>query len=321
MTSIEAPALRGHPTLGNLADRGTFSWAEVFAVRETQTTFAAVAAFQNYQATVTGDGRPEVVTGAVATHELFTIAGAVPVAGRLFTESDEVPGSEPVALLNEGYWQDRYGGDPAIIGTSIVVNGRARTIVGVLPASFRVRTFRARLWSPVADITRGVNWGNHSVTGALGRLAPGVSIEQAQADLTSILRSAPSDHIDAHEAAVYPRLSDETRNVKRPLSILIGASILLLIVAYGNVAAILLSQGIDRRQELAVRAAIGATRGRIVRQMVTESSMLALIGAAGGALVTMGAMRSLLSMAPGGVPRLDHTALDLPALAFAVAGH
>lgn len=297
--------------------RGPFSWPEFFAVREQQTSFTGVAAYRSMSGTLAGDGPPERLRIHETNFELFQILQVSPALGRLFTADDD-PTAEPVALLAAGFWRNRFGADSAIVGRSIQIDDRALRVVGVLPDGFRVGTRRSELWIPMVGSSSDRGWGVHNITGAIARLAPGVSIEQAQDEMAGIIRaSAPPDH-GTHGALVYARLADETRSFRTPLVALIAGAFLLLAVACGNVAAILLGAGIDREHELAVRVALGASPRRIARQLLTESVLLSLVGGSGGVVAATLGMQMLLRLAPEGIPRVDTAGIDGTVLLFSV---
>lgn len=313
------PELRGHPTLGDLADRGTWSWPEFFTVAEQQSAFASLAAWQNFSVTLSGDGRPERISMTEVTHEFFSMLGVNALLGRLFDAGDGVDGSENVVVLSAGYWRDRFGANPDIIGQSVRLNDRPYTVVGVLPDDFRVTGVSSRMWRPKTGSPTDAGMGNHGGTRAMGRLTAGATAAQARAEVARILQEAlPAGHGE-HDASVFSRQSEETRTVRPVLIGLLVASGLLLLVACGNVAALLLGAGIDRERELAVRGAIGASRGRIFQQLISESTFLAAIGALGGVGVAAAATKVVVSLAPGGVPRLEDAALNPMVLLFAVA--
>lgn len=311
------PELAGHPTLGEAAERGTWSWPEFFAVLEQQEVFETLAAYQPFSMTLSGDGRPERVRVAETTWELFPMLGVTPVRGRLFDRADASTGDERVALLTESYWRERFAGEAAVLDGTLTLDDRAYRVVGVVP-DFHLAGVRARLWIPKTGSSTDPGFANHGGTHAIARLADGVSPERAEAEVARILvESTPPEH-GVHGASVFDRRADETRNVRGVLFAMLGAAVLLLVVACGNVATVLLSAGIEREQELAVRTALGATRRRVVQQILTESALLALVASLGGIALAWASTKALTFVAPPGVPRLDEVGLDVRVLAFAV---
>lgn len=309
------PDLQAHPTLGELALRGTFSWPEFFALREQQTSFVGVAAYRSLGGTLSGDGEPQRVSMAETNFELFQILHVSPQLGRLFTADDD-PAQHSVAMLTNGFWRERFGGDSTAVGRSMNIDDRTVEIVGVLPESFRIGSMGAQIWIPKTGAPTDPQIGNHNINGAIARLRPGVSSEQARDEMERILRAAVPPQHGTHGASVFERLSDETRNSRTPLLALIVGSFLLLAVGCGNVAAILLGAGIDREQELAIRGALGAGRKRIIKQLMTESIVLTLLGGAVGVAAAAVGMRALLSLAPAGLPRVQTASIDITTLLF-----
>jgi putative ABC transport system permease protein len=310
------PAMRDHPTAGEMAERGTWSWPEFFGVAENESVFELFAAYEGRGLTLTGDGPAQRVNGAHATWRLFPLLGANPVAGRLFTIEDSE--ESRITILSHGTWRDRFGGDPAAIGQSVILNDESFQIVGVLPPDFEISGVDAAFWLPrVGSFTDG-GLGNHGGTRAVARLAPGVTLDQARDEVTGIFGSIlPADHGE-HIASIFPRQADETRSARPVILIMLAASALLLLVACGNTAALLVGAGIDREREFALRGAIGAPRSRIVSQLLVESSVLAVLSVGGGVIAASGLSRLMLYLAPTAVPGLDQASLDGTVLGFAV---
>ena len=312
-----APELRGHPTMGGAAERATFSWPEFADIRENQQVFHDVAAFSYSAGTVSGDGPPERISLGLVTYEFFSILGAIPLHGRFFNADDNNRTGDRVIILQEGYWQARFAGDPSMVGREIILNDEPTTVIGIVPSTFRFTGFEeVRGWTPMAGTSSDGNRENHNITGAIARLGAGTMMERARDELDRLLNEVnPSDHM-THGASVFPRHGDETRNVRRPLIVLIVASFALLAVACGNVAAILLGAGIERSRELALRGALGASRGRIAQQLLTETLVLAGLGAVGGLALAAVSTDLLLYLAPAGIPRIDDAALNIRMVAF-----
>lgn len=311
--------LIGHPTLGEFALHGTFSWPEFWSFRERQTAFEDVAAYTWGTPTVFEDGRPRRILAGATNYELFSLLRVVPEVGRIFTPEDDNAGDDRIVILTHAYWQSRFGGDPGIMGQVVRMNDVPFEVVGVLPESFAIAGFEVEVWTPrTGDPTVG-NWGNHNIPGVIGRLAEGVTLERGSDDVARVFASfadlgANSDH--GHGGVVYARLADKTRNLRPALVALISGAFLLLVVGCGNVATLLLGAGIEREQELAVRGSLGATRGRITRQLLTESSLLALVGAVGGVVLAGVITRSLVLLAPPGIERIGDAAINGRMLGF-----
>lgn len=306
----------GHPTLGFAAERGSFSGPELRVLREEGRDVLSGLAmvFWGGTGTMYGTGEPERLSLARTTPDLFDkVLRTRPIAGRVFNEEDERTRAN-VVLLEEGFWRRRFDADAGVIGTSIQLGDTPYTIIGVIPRATSLPHARADAW--VTEFLSN-EWGNH-MTAAIGRLQPGVSAEQGSARLSALLAGAvPAGH-SQHGVNLFPRQEDDTRSVRGPLMLLALASLVLLAVACGNVAALLVGAAIDREQELAVRAALGAGRRRLVRQMLTESTLLGLAAAALGLLLALLVTRGLVLIAPQGVPRINEAVIDGTALIFAV---
>jgi putative ABC transport system permease protein len=306
--------------------RGVLSEPEFFDVMVAR-SFASVAASNlNGRDLVggcaTGDCRPERVRVVGATASLWPTLGVAASAGRVFTAEEDRVGRDRVVVLSNTFWQRRYLGDASIIGKSLNIGGIPRTVVGVMPEEFDYRT--GDVYVPLAFRPDSLSGRGGHYLQALGRLRPGVTVEAANRELESIAlrlrREFPVNYpknmgfglgtISLHEALV-----GEARG---GLLVLLGAVGLLLVLACANVASLQLARTEARRREIAVRAAIGAGRGRLVRQLLTESALLGVVGAALGLLVAPVAVNALLALNPGGVPRVKHIALDGVAIGTAL---
>ena len=277
-------------------------------------------------ATVSGGrGEAERVGWVQVTEGFFPALRVQPAFGRTITADDDRPGAERVALISDGFWRRRFGADPAIVGRSISFNAMPLTIVGVLPATYRhleINPERA------ADVFTAFRWdtaqpnrGGHFIRG-VGRLKDGHTIEQARAELVQIAarleQQYPADNTDQSVRADY--LLASMVGESRPVVLLLaGAVIVVLLVACANVANLLLARGTGRLRELALRSAIGAGRGRLVRQMLTESLALSALGALGGIIVALVATRALTVLAAAGIPRADQIGMNGAVLSFAIA--
>lgn len=312
------PQWADHPTLSGAALRGIFSAPEFFWVQENQRVFEHLGGYFAWGgATLSGDGPAEELDLVRATPGLLEALAVRPLVGRAFTDEDDPEGGARSVLLTEALWTERFGRDRSVVGTTLRLDDEPFTVIGVLPRSVEVATSEADAWVLVTASTAGGGWQNHSMSGVVGRLRDGVTLEQAREDVTRLLAEAPEVH--GHGGSVFPALEDATRGVRAPLLVLIAGAFLLLAVGCGNVAALLLGAGIDREQEIAVRGALGAGRGRLARQLLTESLVLAGVGALGGVALAAGLSEVLLDLAPPGVPRIGEVALDARVLGFAVA--
>ena len=312
------PELRGHPTLSELAERGTFAWAEIWDIRNSQTSFESLGAYDYWSATVVGNGPPERLDLALVTPSLFRVLRVSPTLGSLLSDDPATSEARQI-VLSDAMWRSRYGAQPSAIGTSITLDDVPYTIVGVMPPHTGVGTRQPQGW--VARSTQPSDArqrGNHTGLAMIARLKDGVSVEQARDEVVRILRtSAPPDH-DKHGASVFPLQEDRTRTVKPALVMLLAAAGLLLAVGCANVAAILLGTGLERRHEIALRGALGASHGRLARQLLTESMVLAAVGGVAGVVIAVLATRALLLLAPPELPRIAEVAVNFRAVAFAV---
>jgi putative ABC transport system permease protein len=272
-----------------------------------------------------GQGEAERVGGVNVTHGFFPTLGVQPALGRLFRPEEDRPGAGMVVLLSDGIWRRRFGADPAIAGKAITINARPATVLGVLPASFRHIEINPERPAEVFTLF-GLNPASPNRGGrfirAVARLKEGVSVEQARAEVEGIAARLETQYpaSNTEQGVLVAPLLDSMVGESRPVLVLLSAAVaLVLLVACANVANLLLARGTGRLRELALRAAIGADRGRLVRQMLTESAALSVIGAAGGILLAFWATRALTNLATTGMPRADQIALDMPALLFAVA--
>jgi predicted permease len=267
--------------------------------------------------------RPEQVKTLYVSKEFFQVFGVSPIMGRTLTPSEDLPGGPKVAVIGYQMWQARLGGDPQIIGRPIKLNGEPYTVIGILPKWFQSDPV-ADLWISVQADPNSTNQGHYLAVAA--RLKPGVSLQAAQAEMKVVgerFRRANPKWMDKSESvAVVPMREAVVGNVKPALLILLGAVAFLLLIACSNVANLLLARAAVRQREMAIRAAIGAGRWRVVRQLLTESVMLAGLGGVLGFVLGTWGVRALLLFVPGNIPRLTSTDglnATIPALDWRVA--
>ncbi len=315
------------------AAEGWLSRPELEDLRRASTTFRGFAGLRDERFALTGGAEPEEVEAAAASAELFPLAGVAPALGRSFLPAEDRRGAPRVALLSYDLWRRRFGGDPRILGRAVILDGVGHTVVGVLPAGFRIlppsSVFprRVDLWVPLepALSTELLRRRDVHHLHVLGRLRPGISPAAAQADLDGISRRLRREHPELygepgwHLAAVP--LREQVVRGARPVLLLLSAAVaVLLSIACANVANLLLARNASRGREMAIRAALGAGRGRLAAQLLAESLLLGLAGALGGMLLADAALGLLRRAGPAGLPRLEEAALDPGVLAFALAG-
>jgi len=276
--------------------------------------FENAAAFTGTTLTLTGDGEPERLTGMAVTRDLLPVLGVTPLFGRNFEGQEGRAGVEPVVIVSHEFWQNRFGGERSLLGRVLSMNGINRRVIGILPPGtdfYRAQAFIPHYINPDSMAGRASNYLR-----AVARLRPGVSVEQARRELVALTLRTREEHKNTYPAAMgYSATAVSMHEVvigdiKLPLLILLGAVGLVLLIACANVANLLLARGEARQQEIAVRLALGASGRRIMRQLLTESTVLALAGAAAGSLLAWWGMKALLSVNPEAIPRFQEIRLD-----------
>jgi len=302
-----------------------------FIDREQSTTFQDIGAYNGDSFSVTGTGEPQLVHGLDVTDGTLPLLGVVPALGRLFTRQDDSPEAPDTVLISYGYWREKFGGDPAVIGRSITADGKPREIIGVLPQGFQFLDDQdIAIIAPFKWDRSKLKLGNFSYR-ALARLKPGVTMAQASADVARMLpivsRSFPppegfstqlfeNAHIGPNLRSLKQEVIGDVGNV---LWVLMGSIAMVLLIACANVANLLLVRVEGRRQELAIRTAMGAGRGRIAGDLLFESILLGLMGSLLGLALAYGALRILVAMAPTGIPRIHEIGIDGRVLLFTLA--
>jgi putative ABC transport system permease protein len=295
------------------------------------TALEAIGAYNEKRFFLDLDGETDALFGAEVTASLHHVLGVDPVGGRLFEPDDDVPGAAPVALLSHRLWQSRFGGDTDAIGQSIRIDGRLHTIAGVMPAGFEfpppiieegtASTRQADIWIPFARDFRNGNRGAHFLT-VIGRLRDDEAIARAQAEMRALASRLADQYPDSNEdwsVVLVPLEEQVVGEVRAQLLVLFGSVALVLLIACVNVANLLLAKGAARQRELAVRAALGAGRARLARQLLTESLLLSVLGGALGLVLAVVGLRFIVRMAPPNVPRLGEAGLDATVVLFTVA--
>jgi putative ABC transport system permease protein len=281
--------------------------------RAAATTFEGLAAAQYSSFNLSREDSAERITGARVTASFFDVFAVRPALGRAFTAAEDEPGHEQVVVLSHRLWTRRFGADPSIVGADVRLGGRPFRVLGVMPASFDLTADSEELWVPIAfTAERKATHDEHYLT-VFGRLKPGVSREQALGELTRIAQVIRTQFPrDAQELGfqVISMTDDVVGDYRARLFVLLGAVGFVLLIACGNLANLLLARGAARSGELAIRAALGAGRARIVRQLLTESVLLAMFASVLGLALAQMGIRAMVAFSPPGVPRLDQTRLD-----------
>lgn len=286
--------------------------------------FEEVAAYTGGGGILTGRGEPERIFSPSASANFFSMLGVEPIIGRTFRTGEDKPGAERVTVLTYGMWQKMFGGRTDVIGQALTVSGNSYTIVGVLPASFQFALRPADLWLPYQpspnQLTRRFMHG----TNLIGRLKPGVSMEQVQTEVGTIASRIEREHNESHAGTgikLVPLQEQVVGQVKPILLILLGAVGFVLLIACANVASLLLTRSLARQKEVAIRAALGAGRWRVIRQLLTESVLLSLIGGTAGLLIAYWGVDALVAVLPDNqlntLPFLKSLRIDIGILAFA----
>lgn len=299
--------------------RNTPAPANYFDWKAQNTVFTDMAAMRYRSANLTGEGAPEVVLGRGVTANLFSVLGVQPAIGRVFT-AEEDKGRAQLVVLSHGLWQRRYGGDPAIVGRAILMNGEPYTVVGVMPASFQFPDRETAFFWPSGLDAEVTNRGSHFLT-VVARLKPGVTAEQAQTEMQTIARRLEAEYPSSNTkigAVVVPLREQIAGDSRTALLVLLAAAGCVLLIACSNLANLLLAKSSGRRREIALRKALGAGRARLLRQLVTESMVLALFGGTAGVALGYAATRLLEGLVPYGLPD-SSLAVDARVLAFSIA--
>jgi predicted permease len=303
---------------------------QYFTYREKNTVFQDLACYQGTSLSVTGAGQPEHIEGIQMTDGTLGLLGVKPMLGRLFSRQDDQPNVARTVILSYGYWQRRFGGSSSAIGRSMTIDGTAREIIGVLPRDFHfLDNYEAAVFLPLQFDRSKTQLGNFGYDG-IARLRPGVTLEQASADVTRMIPIAlhsfpppPGFPVSVFESAHFqPSLRPLKKvvigDVGKVLWVLMGSIIVVLLVACANVANLLLVRAEGRRQEMAIRSALGASRKHITVGLLVESLVLSLIGGVIGLGLAFAALRILISAAPAGLPRLHEIGIDASVLLFTV---
>jgi putative ABC transport system permease protein len=308
------------------------SFADVLAFRTMSRSFTAITAFQQRMVTLSDGGDAIRIGGAIVLGNFFQTLRAVPQMGRVIDQNDDRPGQDRVAVISDALWRSRFNQDPAVLGRSIQVGKRSYRMVGVMPSAFQyphendfplalANVRRTEIWIPAALTPQQESDRNLSSDAAIGRLRPGVAIQQAQSEMSAIARRLDPLNVPemrGTESLLVPFIESAAGPVRPLMRLLAGAVLLVLLIACGNVANLLMARALGRTHEMGVRTALGAPRARLVRQSLTESLLLSTLGGGLGALLSVGALKILARLNPGDIPRFEEVSVDGRVLGFAL---
>jgi len=291
-------------------------------------SFESTASYQNAAASLTGSQDPERVSSANVTASLLPTLGVRPAVGRNFKEEEDRPGGPAVAILSDALWRRRYGADPAMLGKTIQVDGKAREVVGIMPAGFHFPDATTEIWLPMGIDRANLNTGSFN-RDAIGRLRPGVTMRAAEAEMSPLLMRLPDDAPGMMTRTMFEQAKirvvlhslrdDVVGDIKPILFTVLGTVALVLLIACANVASLFLVRAEARTKEVAVRSALGASPRSIVKLYLGEGLVLATAGAALGVVLAYGALQALLQLAPTSIPRASEISIDFASLGVAAA--
>jgi putative ABC transport system permease protein len=306
-------------------NRGSHSYPNFMDLRAQNTVFERVASYHSSDYVLTGRGEPARLQASVATADLLPLLGVAPMLGRTFLPDEDKPETGRVVILSQGLFQSRFNSDPSVLNQQITLNGVTFTVVGVMPAGFEfpIQNDPVDLWTTIAGDAAGkepiTNQRGAHFLQVVGRLKPGVTMEQAQAEITAIASRLQQQYPDTNThkgLRVESALAALVGDIRPALLILLGAVACVLLIACANVANLLLARATRRHKEMAIRAALGASRVRVIRQLLTESVLLSLLGGAVGLMLAVWWSDLLIKLGKEDIPRALHVGIDWRVLGF-----
>ncbi len=292
--------------------------------RQQNNAFESIGVYRRSSYNLTGSGEPERLVAGQVSADLFTALRVRAAQGRVFNNDEDKPGATPVVVLSHGLWQRRLGGDPDIVGQALTFDGRSFTVIGIMPPGFLFPS-QAEVWTPVGQQAKDPGWesrGNHPGLYAMARLKPGVTVQRARDDMEIVAANLEKQYPDSNtgnRASITPALENVVRGIRTALIVLLSAVGFVLLIACANVANLLLARSTNRQKEMAIRIALGASRTRIVRQLLTESMLLSFAGGALGLMLAQAGVKVIIAISPDSIPRSREVGLDPLVLAFTIA--